>query len=92
MFYLVCFDVVDDRDRRKVVKILCEYGYRVQKSVFECPRLSEKKFLRLKDRLESVIDSLWDTVRFYRLCRSCLHEVEFIGTGGPPKTAPMVVF
>lgn len=92
MFYLVCFDIVDDRDRRQAVKILCEYGYRVQKSVFECPRLSEKKFLTLRDRLESVIDSLWDTVRFYRLCRSCLPEVEYIGTGGPPKTAPMVVF
>ena len=92
MFYLVCFDIVDDRDRRKAAKILCEYGYRVQKSVFECPRLSEKKFLRLRDRLESEIDSLWDTVRFYRLCRSCLQTVEYIGTGGPPKTAPMVVF
>jgi CRISPR-associated protein Cas2 len=92
MFYLVCFDIVDDKDRRRVVKILKEYGCRVQKSVFECPGLSEKRFLKMRDRLEMVIDSLWDTVRFYRLCRGCLSEVEFIGIGEPPMNESTLVF
>ena len=39
MFYLVCFDIVEDPARAKVVKVLKEYGERVQKSVFECPNL-----------------------------------------------------
>lgn len=40
MFYLVCFDVVEDRARARVVKALKDYGVRGQKSVFECANLS----------------------------------------------------
>ena len=36
MFYLVCYDIVSDRRRNKVSKLLEAYGLRVQKSVFEC--------------------------------------------------------
>ena len=67
------------------MKIIGEYGCRVQKSVFECPGLGEKRFLTLRNRLEEVIDNLWDTVRFYRLCSACLKETEFVGTGEPPR-------
>ena len=36
MFCLVCFDIVEDRSRTRVVKVLKSHGQRVQKSVFEC--------------------------------------------------------
>ncbi|TVQ95835.1 MAG: CRISPR-associated endonuclease Cas2, partial [Desulfovibrionales bacterium] len=36
-FYVVCFDIVDDPIRYRVAKALKGTGYRVQKSVFECP-------------------------------------------------------
>lgn len=92
MFYLVCFDIVGNKDRRRAVKILTQYGYRVQKSVFECPGLTERRFLSLRNRLEETIDSLWDTVRFYRLCKGCLQEMEFVGTGEAPKTDLVKIF
>jgi CRISPR-associated protein Cas2 len=92
MFYLVCFDIVDNRDRRKVVKIIRAYGYRVQKSVFECPGLTERQFLKLRNSLEEIIDNLWDTVRFYRLCNGCIQAVEVVGIGEQPKTEAVVVF
>ncbi len=85
MFYLVCFDISDDRVRYRAVKVLKGFGTRVQKSVFECPDLTEKKFLRLKDRLESLIDFTTDSVRYYRQCRGCLTEVELSGVGEPPR-------
>lgn len=84
MFYLVCFDIVDDRARQRVVKSLKSYGERVQKSVFECPNLTEEKFLKMKNRLEDLIDSGEDTVRYYPLCRSCLKNVEYTGIGMAP--------
>ena len=84
MFYLVCFDIVDDRTRARVVKCLKSFGERVQKSVFECSDLSEEKFLKMKTQLEDLIDSREDTVRYYPLCKGCLKDVEFSGVGEPP--------
>ena len=86
MFCLVCFDIVDDRARTRAAKILKEYGVRVQKSVFECGRLSEEKFLKLKERLENLIDSSEDTVRYYFVCRGCLNKMEYSGIGETPHT------
>jgi len=86
LFYLVCFDIVGNKDRRTAVKIIKGFGSRVQKSVFECPNLTEKQFLEMKSRLEEAIDSLWDTVRFYSLCKGCIKEIEYIETGEPPRT------
>lgn len=84
MFCLVCFDIVDDRTRTRATKALKEYGVRVQKSVFECPHLGEDKFLKLKTRLEDLIDSTEDTVRYYFLCKGCLAKMEYSGIGEPP--------
>ena len=85
MFCLVSFDIVADPARAKVVKVLKEYGERVQKSVFECPNLNEKQFLRLKIRIEDLIDAAEDSVRYYILCRSCLSKMEFTGIGKFPE-------
>jgi len=92
MFYLVCFDITDDTVRNRVVKVLKGRGYRVQKSVFECPDLSEKQFLKLKDRLEGLIDLTTDNVRYYRQCRGCLRDCEFSGTGTAPEMERFKVF
>ena len=84
MFCVVCFDIVDDRTRARAAKILKEYGQRVQKSVFECGLLTEKKFLKLKHRLEDLIDNAEDTVRYYFVCKGCLEKMEFSGIGEAP--------
>ena len=87
MFYLVCFDIVNDRTRYRIVKILKEYGHRVQKSVFECARLSEKQFLSMKHRIEEHIDHGEDTVHYYFICRQCLAKMEYSGIGESPVIA-----
>ena len=84
MFYLVSFDIVDDRVRYRVVKILKAYGVRVQKSVFECGRLTEQQFLKMKHSLEDNIDHGEDSVRYYPICRDCVGKVEFSGMGRLP--------
>lgn len=86
MVYLICFDISDDRVRYRVVKALKGYGRRVQKSVFECPDLSEHRLLLLQRKMESLIDHGSDSVRYYRLCKACVAEVEWTGVGGPPNT------
>lgn len=84
MFYVVCFDIVDDRARQRMAKTLKSYGERVQKSVFECANLTEEKFLKMKNGLEDLIDSGEDTIRYYPLCKSCLQNVEYTGIGTKP--------
>jgi len=88
MFYVVCFDIVEDRARYRVAKILKNYGERVQKSVFECAGLTEEQFLRMKDRLEGAIDSTEDKVRYYRMCKACVGAVEYSGIGLAPVVGP----
>lgn len=51
--YVVVYDISDDNERRKVDKVLKGFGFRVQKSVFEC-KLDEKVKERLLRRLESL--------------------------------------
>jgi CRISPR-associated protein Cas2 len=84
MFFLVCFDISNDRIRYQVVKVLISYGQRVQKSVFECGDLSEERFLKMKNSIDDLIDQGEDTVRYYLLCRGCLRKIEYSGTGELP--------
>lgn len=81
MFFLVCFDISDDRIRYRAVKVLKGFGKRVQKSVFECGGLSEERFLKMKHALDDLIDHETDSVRYYRLCRVCLPKIEYSGIG-----------
>ncbi len=85
MFILVCFDIVDDRVRYRAVKVLKQFGVRVQKSVFECAQLTDHQFILLVQRLADLIDHTQDTVRYYTLCRGCLRKVEFSGIGEEPQ-------
>ena len=87
MFFLVCFDISDDRIRYRVVKVLKGYGERVQKSVFECADLTEERFLKMKNSIEDLIDHGEDSVRYYLLCRGCLRGIEYSGIGGLPDGA-----
>jgi len=91
VFYLVCFDIVEDNTRYRVVKVLKEYGSRVQKSVFECTDLSEKQLVKMIQRIEERIDHTVDSVRYYAVCRDCLRKMEFSGIGEGPSVGKFKV-
>jgi CRISPR-associated protein Cas2 len=80
--YLVTYDVVDDRKRARLAKLMQDYGHRVQKSVFEC-LLEERRFLRLVIEAEKRIDFNEDSIRYYLLCGRCRHAVRISGFGVP---------
>lgn len=51
--FAVCYDVSNDRERYRVDKLLKGYGFRVQKSVFEC-RLNTAARQRLRAQLDAL--------------------------------------
>ncbi len=63
--YTVVYDLSDDRERYRVDKVLKGWGFRVQKSVFEC-RLSRRERIRLAGLLEG-LQLKSGTVRIYRV-------------------------
>lgn len=80
MFYLVSYDVVDDRRRNKIAKRLKDYGERVQYSVFEC-LLDEEKIKELKEKVMLFLNEDEDSIRIYGLCQSCSKNVKVLGIG-----------
>ncbi|KYC43943.1 CRISPR-associated protein Cas2 [Scytonema hofmannii PCC 7110] len=79
MFYLVCYDIVSDRRRNKISKILEGYGLRVQKSVFECV-LDEKQYETLSKYLTRLVNKREDQVRFYPMSAHNRCKVAVMGT------------
>lgn len=78
VYLVVAYDITDDKRRNRIAKVLEDYGDRVQYSVFEC-NIAQKHFLRMKDRLEKIMNLDEDSIIFYHLCRSCEIEIERIG-------------
>jgi len=81
MRIVIAFDVSDNRARYRVVKALKAVAMRVQKSVFEARDLERAAYLRMRSTVEKHIDPATDSVRYYRLCGTCVGQVEHYGAG-----------
>ncbi|HIE30213.1 TPA: CRISPR-associated endonuclease Cas2 [Candidatus Poribacteria bacterium] len=78
MYYVVAYDIESDRRRNRVMKTLKDFGQRAQYSVFECDT-DKKHYLRLKDRLDKLINHDKDSIIFFHLCKKCETQIERIG-------------
>lgn len=78
MFYVVAYDLPDNKRRNRVFKIMKGYGVHTQYSVFEC-ELDDKEFAAMMRKLEKIIDRNEDDIKIYPLCKSCVEKVECRG-------------
>jgi CRISPR-associated protein Cas2 len=78
MFVVVCYDIVDDKKRNSVLKVLKDYGRRIQKSVFECD-LDRKHLDRMVEQALKYIDNKEDSLVIYHLCEGCIPKTESYG-------------
>lgn len=83
MFVLITYDVnitspYGAKRLRNVAKACMDYGKRVQNSVFECI-LTETQYVLLKNKLNNIIDTEQDSIRFYMLGKNWKNKVETIG-------------
>ncbi|MCX8015682.1 MAG: CRISPR-associated endonuclease Cas2 [candidate division WOR-3 bacterium] len=63
--YAVVYDITSDKERARVDKVLKGFGFRVQKSVFEC-RLTKREKQELIEKL-SKLNIKTGFIKVYRL-------------------------
>lgn len=83
MLYLIGYDVntLTKEGRRRlyrVAKECCNYGQRVQNSLFEC-NLDANKYLELKNKLLKTINQKEDSLRIYNLGKKYRTKIEHYG-------------
>jgi CRISPR-associated protein Cas2 len=92
MYYLVSYDIADNKQRGRAAKILDDYGSRVQKSVFEIAGLSDEMWKNCLARLNKYVKlGDEDSIRIYLLCETCRGKVQVIGKGPAPMESPDVI-
>lgn len=80
MFYVISYDIPDNRRRSQLAKVLKGFGTRVQYSVFEA-HLTRSQFEQMKHAVARVIDTAEDSVRYYALCSTCATHIEVPARG-----------
>jgi CRISPR-associated protein Cas2 len=83
MLVLVTYDVATSEKKgtvrlRRVAKACRDFGQRVQYSVFEI-EVDPAQWVRLKARLENIIDPATDSLRYYYLGANWQRKVEHVG-------------
>ncbi len=78
LFYLICYDIPDDKRRKKIAALLEGYGERVQYSVFEC-NLKTKQYRVLQIRLRKIFNPEKDNLRFYPISTHTFAQIEVWG-------------
>ena len=69
-YWLVCYDIRDEKRLRRVARLLEGFGLRVQKSVFEC-WLTDALLKELKAEAAKLVDADVDDIRYFSLCAHC---------------------
>lgn len=90
MFYVIAYDISEDKRRNKVFGTLQGFGRWTQYSLFEC-WLTKKQLLVLQSRLQRYLDARVDSVRFYPLCVMDVSRVETVGGEKPREDKVYVV-
>lgn len=83
MMVLITYDVNTTTEAgrkrlRRVAKQCVNYGQRVQNSVFEC-LVDPAQFAQLRHRLEEIIDTEKDSLRYYYLGNNWKNRIEHVG-------------
>ncbi len=78
MKYFVAYDISDDSTRNKVMKLLNEYGKRVQFSCFEV-ELEDRQLTMLIKKVEEIIDLEKDKVFFFPISKYALPFIKKLG-------------
>lgn len=84
---VMVYDVVSDRRRDRLHRLLCEYGVALQKSTFEA-RLTAGERKALLRQVGEIVDPGEDSFILYGVPRDQEDRIAVIGCPRPPVEAP----
>ena len=79
-FYVLAYDISNDRRRQKIARLCQAVSERVQGSVFE-GYFTPAELDKLLKKLERIFDKNEDSLRIYLLCAGCRAKVTTRGRG-----------
>jgi len=79
-FFVLAYDIADDRRRAKIARLMESMGARVQGSVFEA-YLKPVELDDLLRRARKILKKQEDGLRIYPLCAACRGKIRTEGTG-----------
>lgn len=77
-FYILAYDIANDRRRVKIAKLMESQAERVQGSVFEA-YLTPAELEKIIRRAAKFMNEKEDSLRVYFLCESCRSKVRLTG-------------
>jgi len=77
-YYVIVYDVKDDKRRTNIFKTLKEYASSVQYSVFE-GYIAREDLIKLKHRLKKQLNEKEDSICLYSLCAGCRGQIVRFG-------------
>ena len=93
-FFLVSYDISDDKRRSRIARLMLGYGERIQQSVF-CCQLNKREMLRLQEEIKQLIHHADDQVLFLNagavIGYNPLPEFQYIGRTWKPETRAQIV-
>ena len=75
---VIVYDIVNDRRRMRIFKLLKNYATRIQYSVFE-GNLSDEDIVYIEAELTKVMSPKEDSIAIFQLCKRCNNKVKRIG-------------
>ena len=89
-FYVLAYDIRDDKRRAKIAKIMESVGSRIQGSVFEA-WFSQKELDQVILRSMKVLQDKEDSLRVYYLCEDCRAKIQVKGMGKVTEKPGLVI-
>ena len=78
MFFVIAYDISDNKRRTKLLNLLKGFGTWNQFSLFEC-HLDALRYNKLKVIINKIIKKEKDNVKIYYICKDCFKKIENIG-------------
>lgn len=90
-FWIIAYDITDNRRRARIDRVLKNYAVRVQESVFE-GWIGHADLPRLRRELADEMDARCDHIRLYTLCHWCEGAIQSQGKGRRTEDAGYYLF
>ena len=89
-FYVIAYDISNNKRRTKVHNLLSGYCTWTQYSLFE-GYLTEKQQIALEADLRRIIDEDKDSMRFYPMCAADVEKVITLGSEPPQEEREYII-